>query len=364
MQNNNKKICLVVSSLGKGGVERSTALNSIMLYNLGYNVHIVTLLNNIEYEFKGTLLNLGVIKAESSSVFNRFKRFKVFKNYLNTHSFDLIIDHRSKPSALKEFFINKLIYKKKKRVNVVHSYVTHNYLPKQQWVYNLFFDTSITHVTVSNAINKKLKNIYNLSNVTTIYNAVDIEYNTKQSAQKISIDYNYILFYGRLIDKVKNISLLIDAYANSKLKANNIKLVILGSGIDHLMLKAKVKELKLSDSVVFIAHKSNPFPYIKNAKFIVLTSRNEGFPMVLPEALSLSTPVIAVDCESGPKEIIKNNSNGLLVENYNINALSKALNSFILDNKLYNTCKLNAKPSVQEFSIENISKQWQNLIER
>ncbi|WP_452219841.1 glycosyltransferase [Lacinutrix salivirga] len=353
----------MVSSLGKGGVERSTALNSIMLSDLGYNVHIVTVLNHIEYDFKGTLLNLGDLRDKNGHVLSRRKRFKVFKKYLKTHNFDVIIDHRSKPNALKEFLIQKLVYKNRKIVNVVHSYKTEHYLPKQKWIYDLFFDTSITHVTVSNAIHTKLKNFYKLSNVVTIYNAVDIEYNAKQATENIDIDYKYILFYGRLIDKVKNISLLIEAYKQSKLKDNAIKLVILGNGEDLQMLKTKVNTLKLQNFIVFLPHTRNPFPYIKNAKFTVLTSRNEGFPMVLPEALSLSTPVVSVDCESGPNEIIQHKYNGLLVENHNAKILSEALNSFIFDNKLYATCKQNAVRSVQRFSMIQSAKQWKNLIE-
>ncbi len=84
--------------------------------------------------------------------------------------------------------------------------------------------------------------------------------------------------------------------------------------------------------------------------------------MVIPEALSLDTPVISVDCKSGPNEIIIHKENGLLVENYNEKALSEAMNSFIFDKALYNTCKTNAKASIEKFSIEKVSKDWNDFL--
>ena len=363
MQNSNKKVCLVVSSLGKGGAERSTALVSIMLNNLGYDVHIITILDFIEYEYKGELLNLGELEKGNNSFTTRIKKLKVFKNYIKKHSFDVIIDSRSKPQVLKEFLIQKFLYKNQNVINVIHSYNIANYLPEQKWIYNLLFDTSIIHVAVSNKINETLKSKYKLSKVVTIYNAVNSNENIKSATEKIEINYEYILFYGRLMDRVKNIRLLINAYNKSQLKSENIKLIILGSGEDKMLLEKEVSQLNLEDFVVFIPHKNNPFPYIKKAKFIVLTSRYEGFPMVLPEALSVSTPVISVDCESGPKEIIKHKHNGLLIENHSVNALAEALNSFIFDSELYTTCKNNAKESIEAFSIESISRKWQTLIE-
>ena len=77
---------------------------------------------------------------------------------------------------------------------------------------------------------------------------------------------------------------------------------------------------------------------MQKAKFTTLTSRFEGFPMVIPESLCLGIPVVSVDCNSGPKEVIRNKYNGLLVENNNPTSLAQAFDQMILEDDLYNNC--------------------------
>ena len=360
--NNKKKICLVVSSLGKGGAEKSSALLSIMLDNLGYDVHIISVLNNIEYNYAGTLLNLGELKDKNNSAFSRLNRFKVFTKHLKTEKFDLIIDSRSRPTSLKELQISKFIYKKFEVIYIVHSYNLKTYFSKSQRLSRYIYKDAFKLVAVSNDIKNEIEKQYQLTNVQTIYNAVDFDLNEKLAVEKTTIKYDFILFYGRLNDEIKNISLLIEAFKNSKLSSENIKLIILGSGRDEVKLKTKVRFENLDSSIEFIPFTNNPFPYIKQAKFTLLTSRYEGFPMVIPESLSLNTPVISVDCKSGPREILKNEFNGLLVENNNSRALANAMNRFIFDEALYLKCRQNAKISIEHLSLKNIGKKWADLL--
>ena len=126
--------------------------------------------------------------------------------------------------------------------------------------------------------------------------------------------------------------------------------------------QTKVQQQNLSDKVKFISKQTNPFPYVKKAMFTVLTSKFEGFPRVIIESLALGTPVVSVNCKSGPEEIITNESNGLLVENNNIRLLSEAMNRMILEDDLYSICKKNAKKSIEHLSLENISKEWHKLL--
>ena len=145
---------------------------------------------------------------------------------------------------------------------------------------------------------------------------------------------------------------------------NNFKLLILGSGKDEVLLKDKVKTLHLTQKVVFKPFVTNPSAYIKNAHFVCLTSRVEGFPRTLVESLSLGVPVVSVDCKSGPKEIIVHKKNGLIVENFNAKAFAEAMNSFIFDVNLYDFCKLNAPVSITHLKFDVIATKWKQLLEQ
>ncbi|WP_159021427.1 glycosyltransferase [Formosa sp. L2A11] len=366
MQSNNKKICIVASSLGKGGAERSAAQLSVMLHRLNYDVHIVIVLNHIDFEYKGTLLNLGALKDKDNTVLGRFKRLQHFKTYLKTHDFDVVIDGRSRVQAYREFLISKWIYADIPVIYVLHCYNVSIAFTPYKWL-NSYLYKNEKMVAVSKTAAQHFKSTLHLNQVECIYNGFDFEMlNVKADAIKVEdLDIeNYIIFFGRIHDEPKNLKLLLDAYKRSNLPEQNIKLLIVGDGTDLKMIQDYVLKLNLDAKVVFKGFTLNPYPYVKHARFAVLSSRHEGFPMVIPETLGLGTPMVSVNCNSGPSEVITSGYNGILVENFNAQALSQAMNSFILDNTLYQTCKSNAKKSVQRFAVKNITNDWKLLLDK
>ncbi len=358
-----KKICIVATSLSVGGAERSSANLSKMLCDLGHEIHLVTVLSGIDYDYRGKLFDLGAIKQANDTKMGRVKRLLTFKKYLRKHDFDIIIDNRSRVQAYREFIVSKLIYRWP-TIYVIHNFnqdkVFTKYKRLNQWLYK-----NEQMVTVSRASEEKFRILYGLNCITTIYNGFD--YDRIQTLAKEDIDLklpnDYILFYGRIDDHHKNLKLLLKAYKSSDLPSSDIALVILGDGPDLNMLKTLVTQLDLNDSVMLKGFTKNPYPYVKNAKFTVLTSRFEGFPMVIPESLSLSVPVVSVDCQSGPNEVIVTGENGILVQNHDAQKLAEAFGKMISNDQLYNTCVANAESSVKAFSLKEVMQSWEQLIQ-
>jgi N-acetylgalactosamine-N,N'-diacetylbacillosaminyl-diphospho-undecaprenol 4-alpha-N-acetylgalactosaminyltransferase len=139
-------------------------------------------------------------------------------------------------------------------------------------------------------------------------------------------------------------------------------LVLLGTGIERHNLEQLIDQLQLKQFVHLLGYKKDVFSYISNANFLALTSKYEGFPMTVIEALSLGIPVISFDCESGPNEMINNNHNGILVDNQNFTELTHKMNIFVEDEILYQNCKNNASSSVLNFQSNVIVKQWLQLL--
>ncbi len=357
---NNNKIAIVSASLGVGGAERFAGLLSFMLRDLGYEVHHIIILDHVDYDYKGKLVNLGKLFSDEKGVFRAIKKGKYIAQYLLENDIQIVIDNRSRPLFLREVF-TKWIYGNRKCYFMIHSSNLEMYFSKFSFGVNFLYQKATKLVCVSKDIEHKIQEKYNLTNTTTIHNPVNFPEKIYQLPNLIP--KNYILFFGRFEEEIKNFTLLLNAFKQSKVYGKGKMLLLIGDGSDKDFIQTKIVELQLESFVLVLPFQKNITAFIQNAKCTILTSRFEGFPMSLVESLASGTPVISVDCETGPKEIIQNNFNGLLVENHNENALSEAIKTMIEDENLHQTCKNNAQKSVEHLSLTTIAQQWKQLLE-
>ena len=154
-----------------------------------------------------------------------------------------------------------------------------------------------------------------------IYNPFNFERVIKKSEE--SIDQNlkeyyekdFIVSIMRLTEHQKDFDTLILGFKLAKEKGAKEKLYILGDGPDRDKIEKKIKKEKMENEIILLGNVKNPYPWIKKAKMLVHSSKYEGLPTVLIEALILDKIVISSDCPTGPKEILENGEIGYL---YNI----------------------------------------------
>jgi glycosyltransferase involved in cell wall biosynthesis len=337
---------------------------SQMLEAQGHEVHLVVLNDEIDYPFSGKLLNLGRLKTEKDTMVKRLLRFRKLRNYLKTEKFDVIIDHRPKNNFQRERFYSKYIYRELNKIYVVHSSKKSEYLTENPAAFSKICKRNLLNVAVSEYIETEVLRKEGIENSITIHNAFNPAWEIDGGKlPEILQNKKYILSYGRLDDSIKDFSFLIEAFSISEVWKKDVHLVILGDGKDLKMLQKLVNSKECARQIIFLPFTSNPFRIIKNARCVTLTSKYEGFPMVLVESLSLGTPVVSLDIISGPSEIIKHRKNGLLIAERSLPLFFEALQSVCFDETLYETLKKNTKPSVEKFSMQNISEKWNQTLQ-
>jgi glycosyltransferase involved in cell wall biosynthesis len=134
---------------------------------------------------------------------------------------------------------------------------------------------------------------------------------------------SYVIALGRLTE-AKDYPTLLRAYADSQLHHSH-RLVIVGDGEDRATLEAIVRQLGITERVLFAGALGNPYRVLAGASLLVLSSRWEGYPNALLEALALGVPVVATDCRHGPRELLEGGRHGRLVPVGNPRALARAM---------------------------------------
>jgi len=170
-----------------------------------------------------------------------------------------------------------------------------------------------------------------------------------------------IVAVGQLIEQ-KGFDLLLQVFARIHKSHQDWKLIILGTG--QLLDELKQISIRLGiDKPVYIPGRvKNPFSIFSRCDLFVLSSRYEGFPNALLEAMACGLPVISYDCPSGPGEMIKDNVNGLLVSHKDLDALEDAINRLINDANLRASLGREAMKVLDRFSLEKVMDQWSNLL--
>ena len=349
-----KKVCLLTDSLGSGGAEKMVANLSKSLTSKGYDITIVSMIDRIVYDFEGTLYNFGKIKNSLS----RFKAFKTLQKFFKHQDFDVILDHRIRDKWIKEFLFLKFVFNKNRFIYCVHHYDLSMYFPLVSFPFlsKLTLVKQREIIAVSQIVKKEIVKRLSLDSK-VIYNYPVIDNRNEEP----EFGFEYIIAIGRL-EKIKQFDILINCYKASKLLDNGIKLLIFGEGSERNSLQNLIFKLNLESHVFLKGFSTEINTYIKNAKVLVMTSKSEGFPMVLIEAIQHKTPVVSFDCKSGPNEIIQDNVNGMLVKNQDKYEMIKALNMMV-DESAYSKLKGNLLNFKSPFVEEKIIKQWINLIE-
>lgn len=303
-----------------GGAEKK-ALEILQYFNeQGYNAHLIVLsskkihfditnIKNIWFadkHYKKPLFGFMELQRKAQALDTQIKLLEE-----RFGKFDVIFANL--------FGVHRLFYKLnyKKVLYVVHSdpwlEVTHNKKFLRRWKDKIEFkkvyrDKKI--ICVSKGIRATLTERFGLKedNINVIYNPFNFN-EIREKSNEFDVDFDdYIIHVGRFHPQKRH-DILFESFKKMKIKH---KLVLLCQ--DSEELQYLIVKYDLEGKVIVAGFKQNPYPYIKKAKLLLLTSDYEGLPTVLIEALALNVPVVSTNCPTGPNEILTGTLENYLAE--------------------------------------------------
>lgn len=362
-----------------GGMERITIDKANYLCeNLGYEVFIITTDSEDKESFytlsnKVKRINLNINYSEDYSK-NLIKRFMLFlkKNKLHKKRLekklreikaDIVIsvgtDEKNFLPFLKDGSKKIREFHFGKNYRIENAYNKRVILKIKAYIETKLEDYYLSkYEKVIVLTYEDLKN-YKTKNVSVIYNFVECDLNKNSNLKN-----KKVISVGRLSFQ-KGYDELIDIWVKVKEKNPDWILEIYGWGEEKDFLRKKIEMLKLEDSIYLKGVFKNIKEKYLESSLYVMTSRYEGLPLVLLEAMSNGVPAISFDCPSGPKDILKNNENGYLIEKRNQSEFSNKINFLIDNEELRKKMGKKAKKDiVEKFNKEKIMRQWIELFEK
>lgn len=300
-----KTILLIVPTLIQGGFERICIQTANYLKDSA-NVKIVLFDSTKNFYDTGDIeiidLNKPVKDSKLGKIWNVFSRAILLSKVKRKYKADIAMSFGISAALPNVMSFNK----KCSKWIAFHSYMDFDSPGKTRFVGK----HSDRNLCCSRGIAEELKRITGLSNVETLYNPYEIDDIVSKSLEEtpeISLEAGDICLttVGR-DDEIKGYWHLIKAFSLFEKEIPKAKLMIIGMG-EFNECRKLVKDLGLSDKVIFTGVQKNPYAYLKQADVFVLSSINEGFPNVMIEALALSKPVVSTDCLTGPAEILMEN---------------------------------------------------------
>jgi glycosyltransferase involved in cell wall biosynthesis len=350
------KIAIVIYSLQSGGAEK-VAADLSLAFAKNHQVDLIVFDSKlIKYCYGGQLIDLALPSMQGTvrRFFNFLQRAYKLKKLFKRNQYNKIIalmEHAAFPSILAD--ANTIVAN--------HCNPERNF-SKFDWLFaKWLYPQAKKVVAVSKQGETIFKQHLNLQNTACLFNPVNFFHIQALSLQSVTHypKQAYFIAVGRLQPE-KNFAGLIKAFSQTK-ALTNYQLIILGEGELQAELQSLIQSLGLSHKIHLYGFMPNPYPYIANAHALVLASWHEGFPLVLVEALALHRPVIATDCETGPREIVQHTYNGLLIPTGDTLAMTQAIDQLAFNKTLYNQLTLNAANSVQHLNIERVAQQWLEL---
>lgn len=343
----------------QGGTERTTCCIANEMVRHGHSVSIVSVFQSsgqVQYPLSDAVQVVYLSKTPYSGILSALKRFQIVIGQLsqvrqcaNLRVADVIISQKFLASLLAYYagFAHKTLACEHYRYGMYNRLV--------RWYRDKMYHR-FRGLVVLTSNDKRMFEGRGVENVFVVENMVSISPMPWQG-----IDRKVALSVGRL-DRQKGYDLLLEALAMYKSHLGDWRFDIYGDGAERETLEAQRHRLGLDEMVRFEHFTSHIEEVYATHGFYILSSRFEGFPMVLLEAAAAGLPIVSFDCKEGPRVLLQNGG-GLLAEAENVSELGKMIVRMATDDELRNRLQQEVCRVVEPYSPEAIYNKWINVFD-
>ena len=374
-----KKITFLLLHLNYGGLEKQTVtlvnelaktkeykIQIISVYDMLKGKSFYSLDKNVDVKF---LADFG---PNHKAFYYALKHFRLIK--LLKESFVMI-----KCGIYKSFVLKKYIKKLDTDI-IISSRIEFSKLIKRRDTLNISQEHS--YINSKKYINKVKKYFKNIDKIVVMTKKAKEDYekwlkysNSKAKVYDIpnmleeskvdnfaKFNNKTLISVGRL-EKEKDFLTLLDVFKIINNKYNDVKLKIVGEGLQRREIEEKIEKLNLNNKVILTGRISSQEvqEQMSASSVFVLTSLCESFSLVLCEAMEVGLPCVSFNIDVGPKEIIQNGINGYLIDNRDVNDMASCIENLLIDENKWNKISKNSIESVKKYYSESVVNEWQKL---
>lgn len=354
------KVLIVIPTLGDGGAERMVADLSATLVKKGWQIEVLSLYG--EHRAKKhyvTMLRKVGITVHFLDKRRGFDWILIPKIRRKIREINPDIIHTHLSACIYVVFAS--CFMRVKRVHTIHSVVKKELNCCYRGLMCLQYKLrTCIPVAISQTMKNEIQEYYGLlpECVGLAANGIDISrFEGKSSEVK---EYAYI-FAGRLVE-AKNPMMLLEAFAKAHRKIPEARLCICGEGIMRKEIEGKIERLGLTESVDVVGHVDDIGDYLARSKCFVLSSKFEGFGLVIVEAMAAGLPVIATRVGSIP-EIVRDGIDGILVDANDADQMASAMIRIIkvISSDEYEKMRESVLARAKEFSVEKMVDAYEQI---
>ena len=359
------RIAFVIYSLAAGGAERvaSTLINYWV--SAGEHVTLVTLdsVENDFYQIDARVKRIALdLTSESKNwrefFSNNLRRIQTLRALFRGSEFDVVVSFIDKTNVL------VLLATLGLGVPVI---VSEHIDPREYSVgrvtaglRRMLYPSAGAVVVLTAGISQWARRIVGKEAIYVIPNPISEQFLGSHGSNGTSVQ-NTIVAIGRM-EPQKGFDRLLAAFAKCAERHPEWTLRIVGEGSERPSLQKLAIKFGLKSRIRLDTVTKEPEKVLRNSDLFVLSSRYEGFPMVLLEAMACGLPVISFDCPSGPREMIRDGIDGVLVPPDDVEALAKAMDSLMGDQQKRRRLAAHAVEVTERFGLPRVMAMWSEVL--